>query len=183
MAASPVGVTSRRPRGSARPRSPPGSSPAATRSGAAGGRRGLRGGRRLHHEPRPGRPGPRLARAPAPAGRARAVVVNAGCANAATGEARPRGRPRDGRGRRAELWAVRPRRCWWPPPASSACPCPWTRSAPASPRRRGASRATAGPTAARAIMTTDTKPKEVVVEFAGRRTRRAHRRDGQGRRA
>ena len=50
-------------------------------------------------------------------GRARAIVVNAGCANAATGERGPARRARDGGARRAPPSAARRPRCWSPPPA------------------------------------------------------------------
>ena len=115
--------------------------------------------RRLHHQPRAGGAGARLARSTSRRGRARAVVVNAGCANAGTGEAGPRGRARDGRGWRPRARLPRRARWWSRPPASSACGCRWTRCAPGSPRRRAGSRARAGADAARAILTTDTQPE------------------------
>ena len=79
-------------------------------------------------------------------GRTRAIVANAGCANAATGDAGPRRRARDGGARRARGRAARSRRSWWPRPASSACGCRWRRCARASPRPSGGSRARAGRT-------------------------------------
>ncbi len=98
-------------------------------------------------------------------GRARAVVVNSGCANAATGE---RGLA-DAR-ETASLVA-----------AAIGCPAEQVLVASTGvigvPLRMDALRAgvpqaaarlsrEGGPEAARAIMTTDTRPKEVVVEFA-----------------
>ena len=97
-------------------------------------------------------------------GRAAAVVLNSGNANAATGEPGPaptrcacassprRARLRDGR--RARV----------PDRASSASRCPWTRSSPASRSspRSSARMPTVVAAAADAILTTDTVRKETV---------------------
>jgi glutamate N-acetyltransferase/amino-acid N-acetyltransferase len=106
------------------------------------------------------------------AGRARAVVINAGCANAATGEAGLR----DAR----EMARITAEAVGCPPAEvvvgstgviGVALPMDALRAgipkAAASLARDG------GAVAARAIMTTDTRPKEVVVEFelGGRRAR------------
>ena len=99
-------------------------------------------------------------------GRAAAVVVNSGNANAATGA-----RGRADAERMCELTGGGPRcagraRSWSARPASSASPCPWTASRPASPTLvagRSADAASAE-AAARAILTTDTGPKQVLVE-------------------
>jgi glutamate N-acetyltransferase/amino-acid N-acetyltransferase len=97
-------------------------------------------------------------------GRARAVVVNAGCANAGTGE----GGLRDAR-ETAEIVA---RAIGCPPEevlvASTGVigvrlPMDKLRAGIAEAGRRISRRA--GADAARAIMTTDTRPKEVAVEF------------------
>ena len=67
-------------------------------------------------------------------GTARAVVVNSGNANAATGEPglRPRGTARIA----GDAVGCPHPRCWWRPRASSACSCPWRRSGSACLRRQ-----------------------------------------------
>ena len=98
-------------------------------------------------------------------GRARAVVVNAGCANAATGE---RGL-RDAR----EMAAVSARAVGCAAEevivASTGVigvHLPMDKVRAAIPAAAASRSRDGGPAAARAIMTTDTKPKEVEVEFA-----------------
>jgi glutamate N-acetyltransferase/amino-acid N-acetyltransferase len=98
------------------------------------------------------------------AGQARAVVINAGCANAATGE----GGLRDARETaRLVADAVECR----PPEVVVASTGVIGVALPMAALRDGIPRAAAalapdgGAIAARAIMTTDTRPKEVVVEF------------------
>ena len=112
-------------------------------------------------------------------GRAAAVVLSSGNANAATGEP---GR-RDAR-RMCELDRRRPRArdrptCSCARPGSSASRCRWTRSRSASRSSCGSSRPTAAArAAAEAILTTDTVRKEAVDRARGRGDRRRH---GQGR--
>ena len=98
-------------------------------------------------------------------GRARAVVVNAGCANAATGE---RGL-RDAR----EMAALSARAVGCAAEevivASTGVigvHLPMDNVRAAIPAAAASLSRDGGPAAARAIMTTDTKPKEVTVEFA-----------------
>ena len=99
----------------------------------------------------------------APRGRARAVVVNSGCANACTGARRPARRPRDGRGRgggarlRRRTGAGRIDRRHRRRPADGQGACRACR------RRRRPRRAAGQRDAARAIMTTDPFPKEHAV--------------------
>ena len=151
------------------------------RPGARGGGRDLRGGRGLHHEPDGGAPGGGGPRAP-----------------------RLRPRPRRGRQLRLRQRGHRPRRAsptrgrWRSSPPGPSAVAPedggrgvhrGDRSPPAhgpgagGHRRRppGSSRRDHGADAARAIMTTDTKPKEASVELAvgGRHLHRG--RHGQGR--
>jgi glutamate N-acetyltransferase/amino-acid N-acetyltransferase len=97
-------------------------------------------------------------------GQARAVVINAGCANAATGEAGLRDAKETARLVAEALGC---------PPAEVvvastgvigvALPMPALREG--IPRVVAGLTREAGPVAARAIMTTDTRPKEVVVDF------------------
>jgi glutamate N-acetyltransferase / amino-acid N-acetyltransferase len=107
----------------------------------------------------------RVSRQHLSSGRARAVVINAGCANAATGEAGLR----DAR----EMAAAVGRALGCPPAevvvASTgvigvALPMENVRSGIASAAARLST--DGGAAAARAILTTDTRPKETVVEFA-----------------
>ncbi len=91
------------------------------------------GGRRLHHEPRPGGAGPRLARAPEErpgAGRRRERRLRERRRPARPGSPTPARWP----GSWPARSAAGPRRSSSPRPASSACGCRWRRSAPASPR-------------------------------------------------
>jgi len=98
------------------------------------------------------------------AGQARAVVINAGCANAATGETGLRDARETAR---LVADAVECR----PPEVVVASTGVIGVALPMGALRNGIPRAAAalapdgGPIAARAIMTTDTRPKEVVVEF------------------
>ena len=107
----------------------------------------------------------RVSREHLSSGRARAVVINAGCANAATGEAGVR----DARGM-AE--AVGRALGCTPEEVVVASTGVIGVALPMEKVRRGiASAATrlsvdGGAAAAQAILTTDTRPKEVVVEFA-----------------
>jgi len=98
-------------------------------------------------------------------GQARAVVINAGCANAATGEAGLRD-ARETAHLVAEEIGCRPTDVVVGSTGVIGV------AVPMAALRRGVPRAAAelaregGALAARAIMTTDTRPKEVVVDFA-----------------
>jgi glutamate N-acetyltransferase/amino-acid N-acetyltransferase len=97
-------------------------------------------------------------------GRARAVVINAGCANAATGEPGLRD-AREMARLAAEAVGCRPAEVVVGSTGVIGV------ALPMAPVRSGIDQAAAvlaregGAAAARAIMTTDTRPKEVVVEF------------------
>ena len=98
-------------------------------------------------------------------GRARAVVINAGCANAGTG-ARGLGDARDTAALTAELLGCRPSEIVVASTGVIGTPLPMEKVkaglrilAPALAKERGGD-------AARAILTTDTHPKEALVEFA-----------------
>ena len=141
------------------------------RSGAARlGRAGDRGGG-VHDQPRAGRAGHRVARAPRAiaTASARAIIVNSGCANACTGDDGHARRARHGRRDGAAASAARSNRCSWPRPASSACRCRFEKIRSGLPVAVAALGADQGAAAARAIMTTDPFPKEAAAQRDDRR--------------
>jgi glutamate N-acetyltransferase/amino-acid N-acetyltransferase len=105
-------------------------------------------------------------------GRARAVVVNSGCANAATGE----GGLADARemaSLTAQAVGCSPAEVLVASTGVIGARLPMEKLRAAIPRAAAALSNEGGADAARAIMTTDTRPKEVLVEFAvGGRTAR-----------
>ena len=102
-------------------------------------------------------------------GTARAIVANSGNANACTGQqglrdARDMARAvadacRSDQFPRAKSWSL--------PPAASAsrCRCPKSRKGYSTPRGSSLPRPDAAAHSAEAIMTSDTRPKEIAVEF------------------
>ena len=129
---------------------------------AAGRRLGLLGGRRLHHQPRAGRARGRLARAPAPAARpgrswsTRAAPTRPRASRACATRGRWRPWPRAELGCRARRGRGRLHG------RHRRARCPWRRCGPGSRRGRRACSRDGGAEAARAILTTDTRPKEVA---------------------
>ncbi len=98
-------------------------------------------------------------------GRARAVVVNSGCANAATGE----GGLADARemaSLTAQAIGCSPAEILLASTGVIGVRLPMEKLRAAIPRAAAALSKEGGADAARAIMTTDTRPKEVLVEFA-----------------
>jgi len=96
-------------------------------------------------------------------GRARAIVVNAGCANAATGEGGLRD-ARDMAGAVATALGCEAGEVVVASTGVIGVPLPMDRVRAGITRAAGALSVEAGPEAARAILTTDTRPKEVRVE-------------------
>ena len=126
--------------------------------------RPVAGGRRVHAEPADRRAGRASAarHLAATGGRAAAVVLNSGNANAATGEQGVADAERDVRARRRRARVPRRTRCWCARPGSSASRCRWTRSRPGIPPLVAARRdRRRHRRAAEAILTTDTVRKEV----------------------
>jgi glutamate N-acetyltransferase/amino-acid N-acetyltransferase len=97
-------------------------------------------------------------------GQARAVVINAGCANAATGEAGLRD-AREMARLTAEAVGCRPAEVVVASTGVIGVPLPMDAVRAGIPRAAAAASREGGAVAARAIMTTDTRPKEVIVEF------------------
>jgi len=98
------------------------------------------------------------------AGRARAVVVNAGCANAATGE-RGLADAREMASVSATALGCRPQEVLVASTGVIGVHLPMDKIRAAIPAAAAALSRDAAPSAARAIMTTDTKPKEVTIAF------------------
>jgi glutamate N-acetyltransferase / amino-acid N-acetyltransferase len=98
------------------------------------------------------------------AGQARAVVINAGCANAATGETGMRDARETAR-LVADAVDCRPPEVVVASTGVIGVALPMDALRAGIPRAAAALDGEGGPAAARAIMTTDTRPKEVVVEF------------------
>ena len=105
-------------------------------------------------------------------GQARAVVINAGCANAATGEAGLRDARETAHLVAGEI-GCRPTDVVVASTGVIGVTLPMAALRSAVPRAAAELAREGGAIAARAIMTTDTRPKEVVVDFAldGRRAR------------
>jgi len=105
-------------------------------------------------------------------GRARAVVVNAGCANAATG-ASGLADARETASLVAQAIGCRPQEVVVASTGVIGVPLPMPALRSGVPAAAAGLTREGGADAARAIMTTDTRPKEVVVEFTlGGRTAR-----------
>jgi glutamate N-acetyltransferase/amino-acid N-acetyltransferase len=98
------------------------------------------------------------------AGQARAVVINAGCANAATGETGLRDARETAR-LVADAVECRPPEVLVASTGVIGVALPMAALREGIPRAAAALDRDGGAIAARAIMTTDTRPKEVVVEF------------------
>jgi glutamate N-acetyltransferase / amino-acid N-acetyltransferase len=97
-------------------------------------------------------------------GRARAIVVNAGCANAATGD-RGLADAREMACLAATALRCRPEEVVVASTGVIGVHLPMEKLRAGIPRAAAALSGDGGALAARAIMTTDTKPKEVTVEF------------------
>ena len=113
-----------------------------------------------------------VSRAHLAAGQARAIVVNSGCANAATGEG-GLGDARETAALAAEALGCRPAEVVVASTGVIGVSLPMAALRAGIPRAAAALGRENGARAARAIMTTDTRPKEIVVEFplAGRTAR------------
>ena len=98
-------------------------------------------------------------------GRARAVVVNSGCANAATGEPGLED-AREMASLTAQAVGCSPAEVLLASTGVIGVRLPMEKLRAAIPRAAAALSKEGGGDAARAIMTTDTRPKEVLVEFA-----------------
>jgi glutamate N-acetyltransferase / amino-acid N-acetyltransferase len=98
------------------------------------------------------------------AGRARAVVVNAGCANAATGEQGLRD-AREMAERTAAALGCSPREVVVASTGVIGVALPMVKVRAGIAEAAAGLRGDGGPEAARAIMTTDTRPKQALVEF------------------